>query len=58
MKKAPWLRNIPVALAQRVQAQLVGDLSRVHGIRQVLLVGKDQQHSIAELVLCKITRPG
>ena len=43
--------NIPVALAQRVQAQLVCDLCRVHGIWQILLVGEHQQHSLAQLVL-------
>ena len=36
-----------VALAQRVQAQLVGDLGRVHRVGQVLLVGKHQQHRVA-----------
>lgn len=41
----------PVALAQRVQPQLVGDLCRVHGVGQVLLVGKHQQHRVAQLIL-------
>jgi hypothetical protein len=34
-----------------VQAQLVGDLCGVHGVGQVLLVGKHQQHRVAQLVL-------
>ena len=28
--------DVPVAVPQRVQAQLVSDLRRVHGVRQVL----------------------
>lgn len=43
--------DVPVALAQRVQAQLVRDLGRVHCVGQVLLVGKDQQHCVTQLVL-------
>jgi len=43
--------NSPVTLAERVQSQLVSDLSCVHGVGQVLLVGKYQQHSIAQLIL-------
>ena len=34
-----------------MQAQLVSDLCRVHGVREVLLVGKHQQHGVTELVL-------
>lgn len=41
----------PVALAQGVQAQLVGDLCGRHGVGEVLLVGKDQQHGVAQLIL-------
>lgn len=46
-----WQEYAPVTLAQRVQAKLVGDLSSVHSIWQILLVGKHQQDSIAQLVL-------
>ena len=48
--------NAPVTLAQRVQAQLVGDLSSVHGVWQILLVGKHQQDCVAQLVLQPQTR--
>ena len=34
-----------------MQAQLVSDLCRVHGVREVLLVGEHQQHGVTELVL-------
>lgn len=34
-----------------MQTELVGDLSSIHGIGQILLVGKDEQQSISELVL-------
>jgi len=40
-----------VALAQGVQAELVGDLRRVHGVGQILLVREHQQHRVAELIL-------
>ena len=40
-----------MALAQRVQAQLVSDLGRIHGVGQVLLVGKDEEHRVAQLIL-------
>jgi len=36
--------NVPVSVPQAVQTQLVSDLGGVHCIRQVLLVGEDQQH--------------
>ncbi|KAG6554759.1 hypothetical protein Mapa_003778 [Marchantia paleacea] len=42
--------DVPMALPQRVQAQLVGDLGSVHGIGQILLVGKNQQHCITKLI--------
>lgn len=40
-----------MALAEGVQAELVCDLSSVHGIGEILLVGEHQQHSVAQLVL-------
>mmetsp|Transcript_73127 Transcript_73127/g.200800 ORF Transcript_73127/g.200800 Transcript_73127/m.200800 type:complete len:561 (-) Transcript_73127:65-1747(-) len=43
--------DVPVALAQRVEAELVGDLRSVHRVRQVLLVGEDQQDGLPQLVL-------
>lgn len=43
----------PSALPQAVQSQLVGDLSSVHGVGQILLVGEDQEERIPELVLVK-----
>lgn len=41
----------PSALPQAVQAKLIRDLSSVHGVRQILLVGEDEQQSISQLVL-------
>jgi len=43
--------DVPVALAEGVEAELVGDLRGVHRVRQVLLVGEDEQHRLAQLVL-------
>lgn len=43
--------DVPVALAQGVEAELVGDLSSVHGVGQILLVGEDEEDGLAELVL-------
>ena len=40
-----------MALAQGVQAQLIGDLCCIHRIGQILLVGKHQQDSVAQLIL-------
>jgi hypothetical protein len=34
-----------------VEAQLVRDLRRRHGVGQVLLVGEHQEHGVAQLVL-------
>lgn len=34
-----------------MQAELVSDLSSVHGVGQILLVGKDEEKSVPELVL-------
>eukprot|EP00327_Prymnesium_parvum_P018964 CAMPEP_0113240970 /NCGR_PEP_ID=MMETSP0008_2-20120614/6546_1 /TAXON_ID=97485 /ORGANISM="Prymnesium parvum" /LENGTH=245 /DNA_ID=CAMNT_0000088345 /DNA_START=136 /DNA_END=874 /DNA_ORIENTATION=- /assembly_acc=CAM_ASM_000153 len=43
--------DVPVALAQRVESELVGDLRSVHRVGQVLLVGEDEQNRLAELIL-------
>mmetsp|Transcript_104587 Transcript_104587/g.253871 ORF Transcript_104587/g.253871 Transcript_104587/m.253871 type:complete len:230 (+) Transcript_104587:108-797(+) len=40
----------PLAVSEVVQPQLLGHFRGSHGIRQVLLVGKDQQHSVAHLI--------
>ena len=44
-------KTYPGALPQAVQTQLVRNLSRVHRVRQILLVGEDQQERISQLVL-------
>ena len=51
MQMVAGATRAPVALAQGVQAELVGDLRRIHGVGQILLVSKDQQHRVAKLVL-------
>jgi len=43
--------DVPGALSQAVQTKLVGDLGGVHGVGKILLVGKDQEESISQLVL-------
>lgn len=50
----------PVALAQAVQAELLGDFRRVHRVRQILLVRKHQQHRLAQFLLrpCTCAPPG
>lgn len=45
------MSTYPSTLPQAVQAKLIGDLSRIHGVGQILLVGEDQQQRIPELVL-------
>lgn len=44
-------RDAPLALPQAVKAKLVRDLSSVHRVGQVLLVGKHEQKRVTELVL-------
>jgi hypothetical protein len=44
-------KTYPGALPEGVQAKLVSDLSGVHGVGQILLVGEDKEKSITELVL-------
>ncbi len=43
--------DVPVSLRQRVQSQRIGDLSSVHRVRQILLVGEDQQDGVPKVVL-------
>ena len=44
-------KTYPSALPEGVQAKLVSDLSGVHGVGQILLVGEDEEKSVTELVL-------
>jgi hypothetical protein len=46
--------DIPVPLAQGMQAKLVSDFSSIHGIGKILFVCKHQQHSITQLILSTI----
>ena len=41
----------PRPLPETVETKLVRDLSGVHGVGEILLVGKDKQEGITELVL-------
>jgi len=43
--------DVPGPLAERVEAELVGDLGGVHGVGQILLVGKDEEEGVPKLVL-------
>jgi len=43
--------DVPGTLSQTVETKLVCDLSSIHGIRQILLVGENQQNGIPQLVL-------
>lgn len=45
------VEDIPVPLAQGMQAKLVCDFSSIHGIGKILFVCKDQQHCITQLIL-------
>jgi hypothetical protein len=42
--------NIPSSLSEAVEAELIGNLSSVHGVGQILLVGEDKEESITELI--------
>lgn len=41
----------PVALAEGVKAELLGDVGGRHGLGKILLVGEHEEHGVAELVL-------
>jgi len=41
----------PLAVAQAVQTKLVSNLGCTHCIRQILLVGKDEEEGVAQFVL-------
>jgi hypothetical protein len=43
--------DVPGTLSERVETKLVGDFGGVHGIRQILLVSKDQKKSVTEFIL-------
>ena len=41
----------PLAVAEVVKAELLGHLGGRHGVRQVLLVGENEEHGVAHLIL-------
>lgn len=43
--------DVPSTLPQRVQAQLVSDLCRIHRVGQILFVRKHEQEGVTEFVL-------
>jgi len=43
--------DVPIALAERVEAELVGDFGRVHRLWKILLIGEDEENSFPEFVL-------
>ena len=43
--------NVPGSLSEAVEAELISDLSSIHGVGQILLVGEDKEKSITELIL-------
>ena len=43
--------DVPLALAQLRQAELLGELGGIHRVRQVLLVRVDEKRHVSELVL-------
>lgn len=42
--------DVPGALPEAVETELIGDLSSVHGVRKILLVGENEEESIAKFV--------
>jgi hypothetical protein len=49
--EAPTHLNEPSALPEAMEAEFVGDLSGVHSVGKILLVGEDEEEGVAELVL-------
>jgi len=47
--------DVPGTLSQTVQTKLIRNLGSVHGIWQILLVGKDQEESVPKLILVQHT---
>jgi len=43
--------HVPLAGADVVEAELVGDLRDGHGLRKILLVGKDEKDGVTKLIL-------
>jgi hypothetical protein len=43
--------DIPMALTEGMEAKLVSYLSSIHGIRQILFVGKNKEDCITQLIL-------
>ena len=43
--------DVPVALAQGLQAELLGDFGSRHSVGQILLVAEHEQNSVTELIL-------
>lgn len=43
--------DVPGALPEAVETELIGDLSGVHGVGKILLVGENEEESIAQFVL-------
>jgi hypothetical protein len=48
--------QIPVSLTQRVETKFVCYFSSIHGIGKVLLVSKNKQYSIAQLILVRVKK--
>merc|ERR550514_319736 len=46
----------PLPVPEVVEPQLVGDLRGGHGVREVLLVGEDEEHRVAHLLLVQHLR--
>merc|ERR1719271_2026173 len=46
----------PLPVPEVVEPELVGDLRGGHGVRQVLLVGEDEEHRVAHLLLVQHLR--
>lgn len=42
--------DVPMSVSQGMKAKFISDFSSVHGVGQILLVGKNQQEGIAKLV--------
>lgn len=45
--------DVPLAVAERLQAELLSDVSDGHGVGEILLVGQDENDGLTELILAK-----
>ena len=43
--------DVPLTVTQLVQTQALGHLLHLHGVGKILLVGEDQEHGVAQLIL-------